>query len=284
VTTSDFDSAMTTYIGTGKRLLFRRGETFVADANGDIDVDGPGIVGAYGSGAKPIVQLGESYAAFRLSGPTTPNIDDWRIMDMEIDGQSYAGSYGVFGHGNINQVTVVRISMHHVHNGFSFSDSFIEYYNSHGNPGHSMYDQLTVYDSSISTIIGGSGGNGFYVVASHMAILGNSLYDTSGGEHNFRSMYWDKMVLSNNSFEKPAPTKAVLTLRAPDWDCVGCVTLPPHTYSQHALISDNEFVGGPGVNSPVNTSIDSSYDGRTRHIIFERNWCMVLSLVDQGLI
>jgi hypothetical protein len=135
-----------------------------------------------------------------------------------------------------------------------------------------MWDQLTITDSTVNTLQAG-GGNSMFVAATRMAILGNSLDNAGGGEHNFRSMYFDKMVVSNNTFTRPAfATKANITLRAPDLLVPTNGPLPANTYSRFAVVSDNEAIGFAGVNQPVNTSIDGAHDARTRHIVFERNW------------
>ena len=40
---------------TYKRILFRRGDSFNSPASATISVSGPGLVGAYGAGAAPVI-------------------------------------------------------------------------------------------------------------------------------------------------------------------------------------------------------------------------------------
>lgn len=110
-----------------------------------------------------------------------------------------------------------------------------------------------------------------FLAASRQAVLGSLLNNNGIGEHNYRSMYWSKLVLSNNTFTTPNSGKANITLRGAHW-LAGLGPVPASTYSQYGVISDNEIIGGPGVSVPVNTSIDPSVPARTRYLIFERNW------------
>ena len=102
----------------------------------------------------------------RLSGATTPTISDWRVKDLELDGLSGASSVGVGAEGGINQVTLLRLNIHDIHVGIIFSSSTLDFWNSDGNLGHSghkMWDQLTVFDSTISRAIGGGAGYGTFL-------------------------------------------------------------------------------------------------------------------------
>ena len=45
--------------GAARRVLLRRGDTFGVTAAAVIKVPGPGLIGAYGSGARPIVEVAE---------------------------------------------------------------------------------------------------------------------------------------------------------------------------------------------------------------------------------
>jgi hypothetical protein len=84
-------------------------------------------------------------------------------------------------------------------------------------------------------------------------------------------MYTDKMVINNSTFTRPQTAKANLTLRGPEW-YPGLGPVPPSTYAQYAVISDNKFIGGTTSTISVSTSVDSTHEARTRYYIFERNW------------
>ena len=49
----DFVTAISTYALTGMRVLLKRGDTFTSTSQANLVNTGPGIVGAFGTGAKP---------------------------------------------------------------------------------------------------------------------------------------------------------------------------------------------------------------------------------------
>lgn len=75
---NDFDADVATNIGAGKRLLFRRGESYAHNAVTNIALAGPGMVGGYGSGSQ--VTLTGSGNVFRCNSAGTA--DDWRFVDF----------------------------------------------------------------------------------------------------------------------------------------------------------------------------------------------------------
>lgn len=76
---------MYTEIGTNRRFLFKRGDTFPVTANGTIDEVGPGIIAAYGVGADPIWDITPDATAITVAA------SDWRIVDLELNGNGSAG-------------------------------------------------------------------------------------------------------------------------------------------------------------------------------------------------
>lgn len=249
-------------LAAGKRLLFARGQTWTTSIGlVPLNVNGPWTIGAYGAGAKPVFRRGAGTVILNV-GQVGSDWKDARVMDLQLEDNATNNVIAVNGGGTFDQLTFFRIDVRNTAfgwSGFSFTSNPIR-----------MWDQLTIADSTVNTLQAG-GGNSMFVAATRMAILGNSLDNAGGGEHNFRSMYFDKLVLSNNTFTHPAATKANITLRAPDFGTTNG-PLPANTYSQYAVVSDNEAIGFAGVNQPVNTSIDGAHDARTRYIVFERNW------------
>jgi hypothetical protein len=133
---SDFDAAINNNIASRKRILFRRGDTFTSSATANIRLNGPGLIGAFGSGAAPLVNVSGGMRTIQLSGGGTPTIKDWRIMDLEINGHSGATSQGIVAEGGIDQVTMLRVNIHHVHHGLMLSTDLLEYYG----PAHRLWD------------------------------------------------------------------------------------------------------------------------------------------------
>lgn len=121
VQSSDFDAAILAHMGTDKRIMFQRGDTFDAATPGLITSNGPGYITAFGVGSNPII---------RATTPTTGNniinvssgagpISDWRISDLVLDGLQGEESIGINSPGSYSQLTVLRVTAGDVKYGFS---------------------------------------------------------------------------------------------------------------------------------------------------------------------
>lgn len=270
VMTSDFDDAVNTYLTTGTRLLFKRGDTFTTSTPAKLNANGPWTIGAYGSGAKPIAQYASGAVEDIIQlGSASSNLSDGRVMDLQLDGNLGVTTIGLSGKGTLNQATFLRLDIINVLAGVSLDGLNI-------GTLVDVWDQFTVQDCTITIGIDASGGNGFFITATRSLILGNHVDNAGIGEHNFRSMLGDRQVVSNNTFTNPnvaGGQKANITIRNPPW-YAGKSTIPANTYSQYQVVSQNECIGNSNTNAPVNTSIDSSVgiEGRTQYIILEANW------------
>lgn len=307
VVQSDFPTAINTYAQTGKRVLFNRGDTFnVGPTNADITQTGPGIIGAYGpfTSANPIVVSTQKVPLLSLSSASTPGIADWRIMDLEFNGSNAgANNTGISAAGTINQVLILRMNIHNTYGGVLFGADILDYWNSSSNinnHGHTMFEQLTIVDSSITTQTGGLGMTGVFIEANRYAMLGTLIDDTTGIEHVSRYPYLNKAIISNNTLSRPSGQKHVIKLHAPVWCqvtsgqpyyqpvCNYATDTKPTTgventsngtsYTQYVVISDNKLVPASGVAITVNVAPFSSFaDNRLKDILFERNWLTAIS-------
>lgn len=267
----DFDAVIAADLAQGRRLLFNRGESWQTSEPAVLNVNGPWTIGAYGDGAKPIIRRASGNTLMIFGWNGSNSFKDARVMDVSLDGNFTVPNptllsdtiNGVDFNGTFNQITFLRVDIERVNNGMTQSATKANL--------AAQWDQFTVADSRILPSQGGAGGNGMYLFSSRAAILGNLFDNSSTGEHNFRSMFMDGLVVSNNTFRNPKSTKANLTLRGPTWYAQYGPT-PAGTYAQYGVVSDNKFTGAAGVTQPVNTSVDASQEARTRHIIFERNW------------
>ncbi|MBI5658008.1 MAG: right-handed parallel beta-helix repeat-containing protein [Nitrosomonadales bacterium] len=288
---------------TGKRVLFRRGDTFTASTTAAIIRNGPGIVGAFGTNAqiaadvKPKVQMTANGNILNLSSATTAGISDWRVMDLELDGMSYPTSpktetRGIAASGGINQVTLLRALIRNTTTGIAFSPAGLDFLNNYTNPdyhGHVMWDQIAVADSSILNTVTAKppGGVGFGMSARRASVLGSIVDDTTLAGTSFRVFYMNKGVISHNRFSKQHPNKAVIKLHGPSW----CHATSPSSgtcnyrtasptadvagadggYSQQIVLSDNKIESGQPW--AVTLTPQNIYeDERVRDVVFERNW------------
>jgi PKD repeat protein len=260
---SDFDAAINNNIAARKRILFRRGDTFAAGSSANISLDGPGLIGAFGTGAAPLVNITANNNAFQLSSGTTPTIKDWRIMDLEINGNSGAATNAIHAEGGIDQVTLLRMNIHHMHKGAQLSTDILEHYGS----AHKLWDQWAVVDSTIRTAIGGAGGYVLYFAGQRIALMGNVLSDSSAAEHILRTPYIFKGVISHNDMNKPASAKHVIKLQSTSF------TVAPTGFTEQIVMSDNKFTSDVGGAWTVTLGPqDNARDERVKQVILERNW------------
>jgi hypothetical protein len=274
VTSANPATAVAGNIGAGnKRILFRRGETFDVASSISINRPGPGIVGAFGTGAKPTLRNTAALGTFALSSIATPTLSDWRLMDLRIDGNGFEGnSVGVYAAGSINNTLISRLDIQDIHAGVSFSGSNLDAINNAGFTSP-MWDGLFILDTTVNRLtgIGATGGNGFYITGWRVAVMGNSIDNQLGGEHGMRSAYSDRSVWQHNTTQRVA--RAHMTLRAGgQGGSTLAAQLPGLVYTQKLIASENRFIGGDephafGGTGPTN----AISNGRAREEIWEKN-------------
>jgi hypothetical protein len=261
VTTANFVTAMGNITSTVKRILFRAGETtnWTASSAYSLTQAGPGLIGSYGTGSKPLVRVtGNSHSAILFQS------NDWRAIDLAFDGIGTSSSSVTTNYGR-SQITILRMDITNIDNGFGTSST-------------PYTDQYAVQDS---TFIGlncedGQGCVAAWVYGERFAFQGNHIDNTRpstgvvGGEHTLRFPKVIKGVISNNDAWNPGVGKHCLKLHSANlptqaiWD---------GTYTEQVVIADNYFKAGTGV--PWNVAISAqngSYDERLRNIIVERNY------------
>ncbi|HWM43576.1 MAG TPA: hypothetical protein VNP36_14165, partial [Burkholderiales bacterium] len=211
----------------------------------------------------PVLNLTGNNRAIQLSSGTTPTLEDWRIMDLEINGNSGAATTGIHAEGGIDQVTLLRLNIHHVHNGVLLSPFILDHYGGQ----HRLWDQIAVVNSTIRNIIGGSGGYCLYLGAQRFALMGNVLTDATGAEHILRTPQVVKAVISHNDMSNPAAAKHVVKLQA------AVFNVSPTGFTEQVVLSDNKFTAGAGADWNVTLGPQDEFeDEKVRDVIVERNW------------
>jgi hypothetical protein len=260
---SDFGAAINNNIASSKRILFRRGDTFAASASANILVTGPGLIGAFGSGAAPVVNATINSTIIQLSSGSTPTIKDWRFMDLEINGNSGSFTNAFRAEAGIDQVTLLRMNIHHMHYGVLLAPDRLTYYGS----AHRLWDQWAVVDSNIRNAIGGAGGYVLYLAGQRIALMGNVFSDSSAAEHVLRTPYIFKGVFSHNDMSRPAAAKHVVKMQA------GLFPAAPTGYTEQIVFSDNKFTSGDGGSWTVTLGpANAQTDDKVKQVILERNW------------
>ncbi|MEK7705368.1 MAG: hypothetical protein AAB426_10445, partial [Myxococcota bacterium] len=276
---ASFSAALGAFADTGKRVLFKHDDTFTGSSSATIAVNGPGTIGMYGVGARPKVRSSAANI-ITLGAASTVTMQDWRIVDLELDGQSSTGQHGVGVGGNADQITLLRLNVHDIGDGILLSGSVVEYATAYDAYDGHMFDQFTLADSTFNRFLGNYG---LFLYANRLAVLGNSINDAAAAQHTTRIPHAAKGAINNNTFSNPALTKQTFTLRSVAYTAVGCPTgeclpnlLPYGTYAaltSQTVVSDNHFIAGLS-NQPVTVgpSNPDQWDQRFQDILFERNW------------
>jgi len=237
---SSFNTALTAAIAAGaRRVLFRKGDTFIASANYEVDAAGPGIIGAYGTGASPFIsmpQIAQYTSAIKFF-----NSSDWRVMDLAFDGTGTADQTAIADDATYHhaEMTILRVTATNFNGDVNFNN----------------LDQLVVVDSNFS--LGGSNSTGsnygvWCAACTNVMLLGNNMYLHTINSHNIRLQGVNKFVVANSTQTGS--------------DRIEPITVRGNT--QYGVLSDNKFVDNIVTVKPQNsTSNEYQHD-----IIFERNW------------
>jgi Secretion system C-terminal sorting domain len=272
VTSSTANTAIAANIGAGNvRILFRAGESFTASASIRIAQPGPSMIGSFGVGAKPTITatLSGNAPIFNISSEATPTgVSDWRFQDLSCDGGS-TGAIIFFGDGHSSRMLMNRVETKNTQGGLTLSGSQLAFYNTSVPFRHAMWDEFYVVESSLGTLFQ-TFGNGVFGNCTRMAAIGNTVNTGGLGEHGIRMQLAQKSVFSHNTIQGIASSRHHLTIRGVDFN--GGNTVPPGTYSEFNVVSDNKFTGGTNAQTLTMNSQFAAANERGRNCIVERNW------------
>lgn len=252
---SDFITVINSNKVAHKRMLLNRGETFThAGAGAILALNGPGIVGAYGTGAKPIIQQTVNSSAGQLalaSSGVTAN--DWRIMDLTFDGNGNTNNNGISATGGaiggINRTVFLRLTGINSNKLINFADTTLP------------YDDMHMVELNGSAVVGTSGYGCGFIAGKRLSLIG-SVCDASAatGVHSVRFPHTERGYVAYNTW-----TSGTFTCL----DFLGQTVLTGR-YSELVEISDNDC---SGANSQLSIRPqNSSTPERIRNVIIERNF------------
>jgi hypothetical protein len=257
---------------TYKRILLKRGDTW--DVNGEASFGasqaGQGIIGAYGTGAKPIASVNINEGALRFAAGG----NDWRVMDLTVTSNDLAVQ--TFGRGIAvmggNNVLLLRTDINRTGrilleggggSGMYVADSVIGPASSQGT------DSINIYASTQDRI----------------GLLG--VRSTGSRDHGIRLQGTANSVISNIQVDGGRLSSHVCTIRGKSNDAV------PATWNglwtENVVVSDSLFDGSTGsiaalACKPVNPQAAE----RLRRVIVERNRiqalnseCFIAQVVDE---
>jgi len=202
VNSADFDATVVANQchNAARRCLFRRGDQFTASQRVSLTSAGPSLVGAYGTGAKPLVTL-------LAGGGSIFQIDqgnfDIRIVDLQMRGNDESDStaigIGLAGNYPIRRMLLLRLDISHFDNQLALRGVTENWL-----PRVNISNENAIVDSSI--VDGpGRGGNDLFVLWERSLFLGNRIgdkFDLQGdrrGEHIIRARYTEGVAWNHNS-------------------------------------------------------------------------------------
>ena len=249
-TTSSFNTAMG-YIGASThRLLFKAGDTWTGATSSTISTAGPGIVGSFGSGAKPHIMAGSLGGYFIVL-----SANDWRITGLDFDGNSANPTRAAVqyaGYDNDLMLNLVTRNLGAMAAGFGGSYNVIQ----------------DVVESGINSGINDTAAQIYWTPSTSSAIIGNYIDPQGHGQHVIRQGAAKKCLIVHNTLGNPGATKEVIKLHQTSspqttWD---------GTYTEKVIIADNHLLPITEAWQIVVQAQNNSYPEHLRDIIVENNW------------
>jgi hypothetical protein len=251
---------------TYKRILFRAGKTYTTSGTATINADGPGYVGSYGAGDRPIVSGGNQIS---LGSTTNHDFGDWRIVDLNFTA-SGTGTL-IVPQGAAGHVLLLRI----------VADDYENFINAQ--VGATLDNINTAAGSVVAPLWNNwglvevvcTGIDAHCILASmeDFAILGSQFTGArvTAGTHLVRLAYVNRGVISSSEFNGTGGIGATLTVRT-FVQGSGGVTAGANAMTNHVVISDSKIIGGSDNAILTTKSITESDDYRLHDILVERNW------------
>ncbi len=232
-----------TFLADDVRILFNRGDTWTVSANISVDAD-PWIIGAYGTGNRPIFNHTAGGNLWTLRGA-----GGWRLVDLDLRVTSGGGNSPFYFHNP----------------GADDADDFlmlrcrVDGWESTQQNERNTNELIGIVDCDI--VNGGTYGS-FFAGASRIVYMGNSVDNTGGSSHVLRIGRGYKAVISRNRLFDPGSGRHALKLHGPIFG-----GSRPDT--QYVHISDNEVRGDDWCIAIAPT--DASSDERILDVVVERN-------------
>lgn len=246
---------------TYKRILLKRGDVWVGD--GDISFNtagkaGQGILGAYGTGAKPRVNMNVDSSAIRFDTAGT----DWRVIDLDIVGDTV--TYRPNGDG----ITAIADDILILRTDIRLGRILIG-----GGQRAGLYVVECLIGPTTELINGGTGLrqygiNHYSENGVNLAILGS--HYRGSGNHGCRIQGAATAVVSNNYFEGSNASGHTFTLRGQVNPADNAVW--SGLWTENVVVSDNYITDTRGSHTALRIHPQSNnYPERLRNILVERN-------------
>lgn len=250
--TGNFNSILSTQITSGgkRRVLFHRGQTWSASDDFTLNQSGGTHVGAFGTGAKPTLNLTSGITS--NSSPITLGTDS-RWTDFHVVGTGNQARLVNF-QATLQNALAMRIS--------GAAGTIAGFFQANDNG--TAVGLFVVECETTNTTYYSS-----YLEGRKVAYLGNKFRGSS--THVVRNPHIDGGVFSHNDWALQDANAHVLALRNSNWNdsCGFC-----GEYTQNVVISDNRFgTGLAGWAVQLVGAGASNEVAKGRDILFERNYC-----------
>ena len=259
------------FLAQNRRVLLKRGDVFTFNATTSPNIDGPWTVGAWGSGAKPVIRaVGGNCVALSETAAGGNQNNDWRWMDLEIDpnGQTNIVVGQMPGAGTlVDQLTYLRISTTAQCQDGIYGWESAEHF---------------IVDCSIKVY--GTSGTGYSVFWNtsgagnppmlNCAIMGCDLWQVNGNNanpHLIRIVHGQKIFIANNNLRGGESGSHVLKLVGADFHTTNADD------ASEIMVSQNKFIDiYDGSNGPYEivglAPVNESGNARIRRCIVDGNW------------
>jgi hypothetical protein len=253
-------------IATGKRVLLNCGESWTGTAGQNITATNF-VLGAYGTGAKPILKTsstGNNSFIFSMSGTNS----QVTFIDLDVDGESAGNRAFLTGSAAaITNLTILRCDLHHVSDGVELAED-----NSTSQPNGQYFIDSTI--QHLRTVAGNTP-VGLRFMCENMAVMGSLFDDSISGtsEHMLRTHWTYKGVYSNNKISNVADGKELMAIREVIDTTIGKWSLTgDNITTKYVVISENELQDNTGVGIQMSINGAGDYPQAWRDIIIESNW------------
>jgi len=205
-------------------------------------------IGAYGSGAKPIISLNPGITWLEPTGTT---FGDFRAMDLDIRG------------GGVNDSAQRGFNANSAHNNLTFLRVDMSAMGAANITFAANCTGCIIQDSSLSNNHNAAIA---YLTLVSSGLLGNTFGPAgTGGEHSLRIAKAQKSVIANNTVTTSRPQKEVFSLRAEAHSTNA-------NDSFYNVVSGNKIVQGTLAGVLFQTTNGGETDVRIYDTVIEGNW------------
>ncbi len=231
---------------TNATILFKRGETFSSNSKMVINAAGPGLIGAYGTGAKPII------SASNTTGVIEIQAHDWRVTDLDFRGPGASDNAKAVGlHYNIrvDNTLMWKLDINGFRTGVEWSNTFHE----SNPPSGSVLGEIVTRNTGV---------HGMFVGGQKIAVMGCDMRGPMA-QHVIRMFQGYNAVINHNILKDSGTAQHALKLH-------GVTNSSGNLETQYVTINDNVFRGGGAWAIAIGPQ-NAQRDERIRQVLFERN-------------